>query len=171
MGLLGMAVAAYEHYSQSSARASPPQSPGIPPALPARGTSAPPPPPPGRAAAEAPGIDQNSLLLLRAMVASAYADQTLDEGERSSIVKQLGGHELSAEERSFLDRELANPQSIETLASQAGSFEQSKQLYAAAAVAVRVDSDSERDFLTRFAKALQLDENSRREIDSQLGLI
>jgi len=105
------------------------------------------------------------------MVASAYADQTLDEGERSSIVKQLGGHELSAEERSFLDRELANPQSIETLASQAGSFEQSKQLYAAAAVAVRVDSDSERDFLTRFAKALQLDENSRREIDSQLGLI
>jgi uncharacterized membrane protein YebE (DUF533 family) len=115
-------------------------------------------------------MDPHALLLLRAMVASAYSDGALDEEERRSILEQLGGHSLSQDEKAFLESELSSPRSIQELAGAVSSFEEGKQVYAAAALAVQVDSDEELDFLSRLSLALEIDENTRREIDSQLGV-
>ena len=95
VGLLGVAVAAYEHYSKSNAGTGAASVPGaVPPppprSLPGQSASRPqvPPPVPGSSMGASPGgastLDPHALLLLRAMVASAYADGVLDEEERKT---------------------------------------------------------------------------------------
>jgi uncharacterized membrane protein YebE (DUF533 family) len=181
VGLLGVAVAAYEHYSKSSASKTGTTGDGAPPRLPGSapgiGTSSrpsmPPPPPPAQGLASGkhpPALDPHALLLLRAMIASAYADGTLDEDERRAIVDQLNGQTLSEEEKKFLETELSSARSIQDLVSSAKSFEEKKQVYAAAVLAVSIDSPQELEFLDQLSRALGIDDNARREIDEQLGV-
>lgn len=180
VGLLGVAVAAYEHYSKSSAvkntstaDVAPPRPPGPAPGASSRPSAPPPPPPPAQALAPGkppPALDPHALLLLRAMIASAYADGALDEDERRAIVEQLNGQALSEEEKKFLEVELSSARSVQDLVSSVKSFEEKKQVYAAAVLAVSIDSQEELDFLDQLSRALGIDDNARREIDEQLGV-
>src|ERR1044072_8689158 len=84
VGLLGLAMAAYEHYSQqqpsvASAGARPPPPP------PASGP--PPPPPPSATSAR----NADAVLLIRAMIAAAQCGGRLDDGERARIIAAADG--------------------------------------------------------------------------------
>ena len=169
MGLLGLAVGAYEHFTQNQH----PQAPGNPPlpgvsnpvapmphvgggAGPRPAVSWTPPPIPSNPAPEAPA-NEEALLLIRAMIAAANADHAVDDVERHAILEKVTASGLGAEERSFIEDELSNPLDLRTLVAQVKSLEMAEQVYAASVLALEVDSDAERNYLQRLASALNLD--------------
>ena len=169
MGLLGLAVGAFEHFTQNQnpqASGNPSSSGGLNPVAPMPQTGggvAPrpavnwtPPPLPSNPVSEAPRNGE-ALLLIRAMIAAANADHAVDEVERQAILGKVTASGLGAEERSFIEQELSNPLDLRTLVAQVKSPEIAEQMYAASVLALEVDSDAERNYLQRLASALNLD--------------
>lgn len=146
LGALGVALAAIEHVQEKKGANVPP-----PPSLPPPPPGAPPPPPP----LEQPSAGE-AMLLVRAMIAAAHADGTVDEQERRAILGRLSAPDLSEEEREALTWELANPLTPEQLASQVTSPRLAEEVYAASLLAIRVDSPAEREYLKRLAMLLRL---------------
>lgn len=160
MGLLGLAVAAFEHYqtgtSAGGAKPPPPPpgggSPGRIGVLP----SMPPPP--------APTIDPHQLRLLRVMVAAAHADGVLDPAERAAIVAELESRELSADERTFIAQELSNPRRVQEIVQGISDIQEKERLLAAACIAIVADTDSEQRFLDQLGEALGITAERREAI-------
>jgi len=157
-GLLGLAIAAYEHYAQRR-EAAPGAAAGGPPPPPRAG-NAPPPPPPGTRPPSPPARPagrEEATLLVRAMIGAAAADGVIDAGERGRILARFGSHALSGEERAFLEREFAAPATPEQLGAGVGERrELAGTLYLTAALAVEVDTEAERAWFGRLAAALGL---------------
>lgn len=145
LGLLGVAIAAYEHYSNQQNTTA---DGAMPPPPPAAGPATPPPPP--GAASALPSPQQDAVLLIRTMIAAAAADNRIDEAERATILARAG-----ANDRAFLDAELAAPRSLSEIA-RAARPELAESVYAAARLAISVDTEAERDWLARLADALGL---------------
>src|SRR5262245_3038612 len=166
MGLLGLAVGAYEHFAQnrspqtsgsttstggSTPVAPMPQTGGGVPHHPAVGWTPPPLP------ADPQARNEDALLLIRAMIAAANADHVVDDVERQTIVQKVTASGLGVEEQGFIEQELSNPLDLRSLANQVKSPEMAEQIYAASILALEVDSDAERNYLVRLAAALKLD--------------
>lgn len=169
MGLLGLAVGAYEHFSQTRGAQPPaspapsggptpvapmPQTAGAAPSHPALSWT---PPPLPTDSASTTASHEESLLLIRAMIAAANADHAVDDAERAAILEKIAARGLGAEERRFIEQELGHPLDLRALASQVKSPAMAEQVYAASVLALEVDSDAERNYLQRLASALKLD--------------
>jgi uncharacterized membrane protein YebE (DUF533 family) len=109
--------------------------------------------------------DADALLFIRAMIAAMAADEHIDERERARIVEGLRQAGVNDEEAGWLDREIAKPATVEELATDAASSAKAAQVYAAARLAIEPDTVQEREFLTRLAEALKLEERVKREVD------
>jgi uncharacterized membrane protein YebE (DUF533 family) len=186
MVILGVAMEAIEHLMEKSETSAP----GSPPPRPPGSSSAPPPPPPGPASAlpppppmaqrpagatpppraSAPPREQGAVLLVRAMIAAANADGTIDQAERSRILGQLERLNLTPEERSFIVRELLAPASLEAIVREVQNADVAKQVYAVSFLAIEVDTDAERVYMKTLAERLGLDETTIREIHQGLGV-
>ena len=191
LGALGVAMAAYEHFSQKRAGAAaaagavpPPPTPppaGLPPlptspsgavpppplgaALPPPPSAAPvPPPPPGAAPARS-----DALLLVRAMIAAANADHDLDDEERGRILQALEDARASDEDKAYLRRELEEPIDLATLAAAATTPELASQVYLASCLAIDIDTRAERNYLDRLAGRLGLEPERARELEGMVG--
>lgn len=166
MGLLGVAIAAYEHYSADAATgaAPPPPPPGssaLPPPPPAAGSATPPPPP--------LALDRgDALLLVRTMLAAAAADGRIDADERRAILARADQAGLGAEVRAFLDNELAVPPSPQAIAA-ASRPDLAEALYSAALLTLCVDTAEENAWLAQFGDALGLDAARREAIAVRLA--
>jgi uncharacterized membrane protein YebE (DUF533 family) len=181
IGLLGVAMAAYDHYRKQPAAGAPaggfPPGPApLPPQAPAAQQM--PPPPPGavpamKSAPPSPAaLDQRSrdmVLMIQAMVAAAAADGHIDDVERGQILQRAGDAGLDAETQAFLRAELDAPKSIAAIVG-AARPELAADLYAASCVAISLDTDAERVYLDTLAARLNLGEDTRRTIHQQLGL-
>lgn len=178
LGLLGVAMAAFEHYQQAnSATTMPPPAPlpasrAVPPPPPAVASHALPPPPPivssiaqSPHGADAATRQADARLLIRAMIAAAQADGRIDADERKRIAQATTG--LTDDERAFLDAELATAHTIETLVV-ASRPEIAADVYAAAAHAIVADSDAERAWLARLGDALHVDAPLRDRIEQAM---
>ena len=171
LGLLGIAVAAYQHYQQQ------PGSGTAPNPLAGAGAAVPPPPPPGAmvspppppAAAPTPARTEQAMHLLRAMVTAAHADGLIDAGEREAILGRAREAGLDADSLQALDAEIRAPFTVEQLVARTHANLRA-EVYAAALIAITADTEAERDFLDRLAAQLPLDEAARRDIHAQLGL-
>jgi uncharacterized membrane protein YebE (DUF533 family) len=121
-------------------------------------------------AAPGPSAEQaEARLILRAMVAAAKADGTLDREERQAIATQLDAAGLTGPERDEVLAEFDRPASVEELAKSARDPMLAAQLYAAAFVAAGEITPAERAWLDRFATALKLDAAARHSIEARLG--
>lgn len=109
--------------------------------------------------------DEEALILVRTMVAAAVADGHLDEGERARIIAGLSQAGIDAESTRWLERELADPASIDDLADSVSTPEFGAQVYAAARVVIEPDTMQEREFLRRLSTALDLDATLVGHID------
>lgn len=172
LGVLGVAMAAYEHYSQKSAAPAPQPMPaaGMAPAVPPpppRGSAVPPPAPP---AATDPGLrTEQAMHLLRAMITAAHADGLMDANERGAVLDRARDAGLDPEELQMLDAEMRAPFTLEQLVVRTPAPLR-VETYAAALVAITADTDEERAFLDRLAAALELDPGARRGLHQRLGL-
>jgi uncharacterized membrane protein YebE (DUF533 family) len=166
MGLLGLAIAAYEQFQQTPASAAghaatpPSPLPGMAPAPRAPMTASPPPPPPPSAARS-----NDAIVIVRAMIAAAQADGTVDADERARILGAASN--LGEAERNFLGAELDAPHSIESIVAEARP-QIAHDLYAAAAHAIVPDSEAERAWLARLGEALGIDTAVRASIERQV---
>ncbi len=109
--------------------------------------------------------DDDTLLYARAMVAAAAADGHLDDTERGRITSGLAQAGIDAETTRWLERELAQPASVEELSERVTSPEKAAQVYAAARVAIDPDTMQEREFLRRLAAELDLDAELVKQLD------
>lgn len=180
VGLLGVAWAAWDHYSKKGAagattgtHSSPP-----PPATPV--TAMPPPPPaamrppapPAPPATANPVVDQRQrdmLLLVQAMIAAAAADGLIDDQERATILGRAADAGLDSETTSFLSAELDDPKSLAAIVRMTRP-EIAPDVYAASCLAITLDTEAERAWLDTLATRLALEPTRREEIHRQLGL-
>lgn len=103
------------------------------------------------------GIDDaKAMLLIRAMVAAANADGVIDEAERRTMLGRLEAAGAGAEERRVLERELANPPSIDDIVAGARDPETAEQIYLAARNAIEPDGKAEQSWLAYLADRLHL---------------
>ncbi|MFN3938560.1 MAG: DUF533 domain-containing protein [Gemmobacter sp.] len=109
--------------------------------------------------------EANARLMIRAMIQAAKADGEIDAEERRIIMTYLEG--ATAEERDFVEQELKKPVDPLGLARDAGA-EAAAQVYTAAAMAIRVDTDAEAQYLRTLAAALGLDAATVKSIHVSL---
>ena len=169
MGLLGVAIAAFEHFSEQQ-RAPAPAGPPPPP-TPPRAT---PPPPPGAAPTgpppAPPSTADQAVLLIRAMIAAASADGAVDAEERRRVLARVTSAGLGREEREFLERELAAPRPLAEVLGGVTSTELAEQVYVVSLLAVDVDTESERSYLRELARRLALDDAALTRLHRMLGV-
>jgi uncharacterized membrane protein YebE (DUF533 family) len=94
--------------------------------------------------------------LLRAMIAAAHADGRLDGAERGVIFERVAQLDLPPAEKVELWDELERPLDLAALAAEATSRERASELYAAALLAIDVDTEAERAWLAELAARLGL---------------
>jgi uncharacterized membrane protein YebE (DUF533 family) len=171
MGLLGVAIAAYEHHSRQGQGAAPPSEP-LPPASPytqpipniAHRAS-----PMATEAQVPPQRSLDAMLLVQAMVAAAAADGVIDEAEKAQMLKRATDAGFDSETKRFLEQELTQPKSLAVIVA-ASRPEIATDVYAASCAAITADTDSERIYLETLAKRLGITEEARAEIHRQLDL-
>lgn len=105
-------------------------------------------------------------LYIKAMIAAAAADGSIDETEKGRILGSLRQAGVGTEAAEFLELEMQNPATVEDLAGAVSSAEEAAQLYAAARIAIDVDTGAESDFLTVLAQRLNLDQGLVEHVDA-----
>jgi len=188
MGLLGVAIAAYEHFTADSGKPSAP--PGNPPG--SRPSAPPPPPPPSYGdrpgPPEAPRPDCGAAppppplptpsatrdqgdptLLIRAMITAAHADGMLDADERERIVSRLESAGITGEEGDFLRRELDSPRPLAEIVAAVHSPAIAAQVFAVSLLSVEVDTEAEKAYLEELRRALGIDPTEAEAIARRMG--
>jgi uncharacterized membrane protein YebE (DUF533 family) len=114
----------------------------------------------------APPANEHAILLLRAMIAAALADGRIDAEERERIVGRLSDAGLGAEERQFLDREIATPWSPQQFAAAGATPEVRSEIYLASAIAIEADTAAEQAYLRYLAATLGLEDGLVAHLDA-----
>lgn len=169
LGLLGVAFAAYEHYSSRSAPtpAAVMGAGAVPPPMP---PAMPPPPPPPIARGAGPAIDDaRALHLLRAMIAAANADGCIDDTERAALLDRARAAGLDEADLATLDVEMRAPMTLAQVAARTPDGLQ-EETWVAAFVAAMPDTDEEQRFLAGLGDALGFDAAARMAIAQKHGL-
>ncbi|MDP3408580.1 tellurite resistance TerB family protein [Bosea sp. (in: a-proteobacteria)] len=149
----GLAYKAYQNYQSGKPMLDVGSSPELLPAP--RGTGFEP-----EAASQA-----NALVFIRAMIAAAAADGSIDGDERAAILGGLREAGFDQEANEWLEAEMANPASIDALVEGAESPELAAQIYTAARIAINPDTAREKDFLAGLSASLGLDAELVANID------
>jgi uncharacterized membrane protein YebE (DUF533 family) len=130
------------------------------------GTAKPAAPPP----AEPVGAEEReALLIIRAMIAAARADGTIDADERGAIAGQLDQAGLDDEARDLVLKEFAAPASLEALAAEITDPVLAAQVYAACVIAVGEASAPERAWLAELARRTGLAAETVAAIERRLA--
>lgn len=112
-------------------------------------------------------MEQNAKLMIRAMIQAAKADGEIDEAERARIMEHLG--DIDAEERAFIEAELAAPVDAMALANDT-SQQMAAQVYATALMAIKVDNLKEAEYINTLADGLQLSDETRARVHAAMGI-
>lgn len=119
---------------------------------------------------EAPEADQQALAqaLIVAMINAAKADGVIDPTEYRTIVGKAASVGIDAEASAFLQEELSSPVDIEKVVAASMGPEVATQIYAASALAIRPDKNSEKAYLAELASRLGLAPGLVAEIDARV---
>jgi uncharacterized membrane protein YebE (DUF533 family) len=96
-------------------------------------------------------------LVLRAMIGAAQVDGHVDEAEMEKILGRTQEDEVTEEDRRAAREEVQRPVDVEALGAQVSRPEVATEVYLAALMAVDIDTEAERDYFRRLARALRLD--------------
>lgn len=178
VGAIGLAIAAWEHFKSKPQAGGGVFSGG--PASPAPSALPPPPPmsmpqatlPPAAAQQDdevaAAGRESDAAHLIRAMIAAANADGLIDAEERARILEHALEAGLDPAAQKFLMAELKAPATLEQIVAVTRP-ELRMETYAAALIAISVDTDAERSYLARLAQALALEAAEIERVHEQVG--
>lgn len=118
-----------------------------------------------------PASDTRSFLLVRAMIAAANADHQIDEQERARVLSSAEFYGLNDSDRRLLHAEFDHPASIATIARDvADDATLGRQVYLVSLLALELDNEPERLYLSRLASALGIPPSEVRELHEQAEL-
>lgn len=107
--------------------------------------------------------EQDTTVILHAMIAAALADGELDEQEQAILLKEAGSN-------AELQRIMANPSSVEDIARTVGNNQAlAAQVYLSARFVCQELSRKEIVFLANLAEALNLNEQLVEQLEKQAG--
>ena len=113
--------------------------------------------------------EDEARLMLRAMVAATVADGLVDAGERARLDAAVAAAGLDRDGRAWLERELADPADIDEIADAVDDAEAGARIYAAARLAVDLDTMQERQFLKMLAEALDVPPEATARLERELS--
>lgn len=96
------------------------------------------------------------MLLLRAMIAAAYADGHVDGEEKQRIFEEVRSLSLDSEDKALLFDELQQPLGIDALAAQVSDHETAVEVYVASVLAIDESRPCSRRYLQDLAGKLDL---------------
>ena len=123
---------------------------------------------PGQAAAPAvvSEMQQQALVMIKAMINAAKADGRVDDQERQNILSKVS--ELGSKEVEFLQNELAKPLNLDFLGGIAR--EMAPDIYLISLMAINLDSQEEANYMDKLAQTLGLDAQAVNTIHQQMGV-
>ena len=101
--------------------------------------------------------EKTQRLVLKAMISAAKADGAIDQSEMEKIIGRLGSGSVTAEEKQFVMDEMRAPVDVGALAAEIESPSQAAEVYAASLLAIDVDTEQERQYLSQLAQAMRID--------------
>jgi len=117
-------------------------------------------------------VERLARLVLQAMIQAAKADGMIDAAEIERITGRIGeGDAAEADEaRGFVLEQMRGPADVAGLAREVRSPVEAAEVYAAALMAIAVDTDAERAFLAELALATGLRPETVAELHSAMGV-
>ena len=109
------------------------------------------------------------LILMRAMIAAAYADGHIDENERQTIFAQVEQMALTTQEKAMLFDELRAPMSLSELVATVPNAQTGIEVYAASASAIDLNQSASQQYLQTLANQLCLPRDLVNSIHHQLN--
>ncbi|TXM72046.1 tellurite resistance TerB family protein [Methylobacterium sp. WL12] len=113
--------------------------------------------------------EDEARLMLRAMVAATVADGVVDAAERRRLDEAVAAAGIDRDGRAWLERELGNPAEIDEIADAVDDAEAATRIYAAAALAIDLDTMQERQFLKMLAEALDVPPEAAARVERELS--
>jgi len=110
------------------------------------------------------GRDQLELTLVRAMIAAARSDGTLDAKESQAIFQRIQTLELPQQGKDLLLEEMGRPVDMDAIVNAANTPEVAAEIYVASLLAIDVDTVEEQSYLGMLAARLK----RPRELVTQL---
>lgn len=124
-----------------------------------------------RTEAERQELEQNTELVLKAMINAAKADGQIDDREVQRIGGKLQEVGADQEDQRYVLELMRKPLQTENLISEVGSRpELAAQVYAASLMAIEVDTPAERAYLEKLASGLGLTPDVTQSIHQMVGL-
>ena len=111
---------------------------------------------------------ERNLLLIRAMIAAAHADGTLDDDERQRIFGQIETMDLPRSERHQMVSELSQPRSLREIASRVDDNETAIEVYLISLMTIDADCDQGASYLNALAFILELPAPLVQQLKGQL---
>lgn len=108
-----------------------------------------------------------ALTIVRAMIAAAKADGTIDSEEREAITAQINASGLQDDAAKILIDEMLNPLNVDEIAAASDSPEAAVEIYLASMAIVDVENEKERAFLDRLADAMQIAPELKADIEAE----
>jgi uncharacterized membrane protein YebE (DUF533 family) len=107
------------------------------------------------------------LVLIRAMVAAAKADGTIDSMEQQKLFGEVEKLGLDSEAKAYVFDLLNKPVDLDSIASAVATPEQGAEIYLASRLAIDPDQAAERAYLDALASRLRLPDELRGHLDRQ----
>jgi len=108
-----------------------------------------------------------AMAIVRAMIAAAKADGTIDGGERDAITAHIKASDLKADAATILADEMLKPLNIDEIAAASDSPEAAVEIYLASMAIVDVENEKERKFLDQLADAMQIAPGLKANIEAE----
>jgi len=152
-----------EHHSQRR-QSSPPRQPA--PSQPAPRQSPPPQSPPPQRSPEQESLNEQSTVLIRAMVNAAKSDGQITQDEQEAILKRMD--HVSQTEIDFLRKEFAAKLSVREFAWSV-PLGMEDQVYSMSVIAIDLDEQKEAEYLGDLAHGLRLSPKRCNELHRKYG--
>ncbi len=121
--------------------------------------------------AERQALEQNSAIVLKAMINAAKADGQIDQGEVKRIVGKLQETGMGQEAQQYVMNEMQKPIDTPALvAAVKGQPALAAQVYAASLLAIEVDTPAEKQYLDQLSVGLGLQSEVTQRIKDMVGL-
>lgn len=124
---------------------------------------------PATAAAALPGIEQQSRIVLAAMIAAAKADGHMGAQEKQIIDAEVAKLANDPSELAWFEAEIEKPANPAEIAALATTPEVGAEIYLASLLVVDEESFMERAYLDELARNLKLDPDLKAELHSKLA--
>lgn len=111
-------------------------------------------------------IQQQALVLIRAMINAAKADGQIDAQEQQNIVSKIA--DLGPQEIDFLRQEMEKPLNMDFLRD--ANSDMAPNIYLMSLMAINLDTVAEKQYMQQLAQKLGLNAQSVNDLHQQLGL-